>query len=241
MMIKTCNNFVKYSVFGIFPVMLLFVTASCGQNTGDSPISNLRINQNKEAEIGIGQTAMVQADIALEHGIADVAFELKNSAGVPIDTIWSSLDDADGQTKYAVSQEIQIPVTLRPGKYWLILSVEDTHSDIKRDSISLNLVLDNTIPIVGDLDVGINKNGSDLHLEAELTAVKKIDRVEVLIKGANWSKDISFDKASIKDQLSTTFHEHVHVSDAPSGAYTVFLTLYDQQGRMAKVEGSFRK
>lgn len=101
--------------------------------------------------------------------------------------------------------------------------------------------IDTTIPVITDLDVGINAKKNDLHIEAELSAVKKIDRVVVTLKGDNWTKDITFDQAPPRGELTTNFHQHVHVDEAPAGEYQVILTLHDQEGREAKAEGSFVK
>ena len=230
-----------YCFFRVFPISLLCFAVSCQQNFNDSPISGLRIDQSKDGQIALGQPGLLKADIALDKAIDFISFELKNSEGMLIEMDWPCIADVKGQQNYTLSQQFQVPTTVRSGKYWLILSVEDVQSLEHRDSILIDVVLDNTIPIIGALDVGINKKGNDLHLEAELTAISKIDRVEVLIEGEHFSKDVSFDKPSIKDQLTITFHEHVHVDDAPAGEYTVLLTLYDQEGRIAKAEGAFTK
>ena len=101
----------------------------------------------------------------------------------------------------------------------------------------------NARPVIEDLEVGIGDSheawiGSDLHLEAEITAEGKIDLVEVEIHsedGGDYEIEAEYDE--FRGLKNTTFHKHVDIpADTPAGNYHLHLTVTDQEGNQVTAE-----
>ncbi len=221
-------------------LMLSFVLFfSCSQH--QTGIQKLEIGENGVTEAFIGQLLPIRAEIELNEKIASIDIHI-----VPVEANkWSfnqQYTEAYAGRRTALFEEnIQIPDDAKVGNYELTIKVVGESGVTTEKQTNIRISVDSTVPIVGDLDVGINPKGNDLHLEADITATKKIKQVTVEIKGETWSKDFVFDKPQMKDQLSYKFHEHVHVEEAPKGEYKVVLTLEDQSGRKAVTTKSFQK
>ena len=88
--------------------------------------------------------------------------------------------------------------------------------------------------------------GSDVHLEAEISASSEIQRIELTIHAhelelengqENWefSKEFTDEKYQV---LNPTFHEHIDIpTNIPSGEYHIEFTVTDVNGETASVEG----
>lgn len=98
-------------------------------------------------------------------------------------------------------------------------------------------------PVISDLELGIGNShvayaGADLHIEAQIDAVNKIDVVAVDIHQEEGSSDkieATYDEyAGLKN---TTFHKHVDIPvETPTGTYHVHITVTDQEGYQTTVE-----
>ncbi|MBK9291883.1 MAG: DUF4625 domain-containing protein [Bacteroidetes bacterium] len=116
---------------------------------------------------------------------------------------------------------------------------------------------DDQKPSIKNLEIGYDNSGQvvageELHLEAEILAPEKIERVELeihkegghkslrLVFGAGeWHLEKVYDK--FKGLKDTDFHEHVDVpADAPAGDYHLHLSVIDQKGNKAEAEGELR-
>src|SRR5690606_36976234 len=92
--------------------------------------------------------------------------------------------------------------------------------------------------------------GSDVHLEAKISASAEIQRIELTIHAhdlelengqENWefSKEFTDEKYQV---LNPTFHEHIDIpTNIPSGEYHIEFTVTDVNGETASVEGQDRK
>ena len=227
---KTRLTFI-YALIGLFAV-------SCSSK--GNGISDLKIVGSDEG-VSVGQPSLIEADINVEDAIDEVQITWEPTSGDGWQLAAAFTDGLQGQQSVRFSEYIDVPVDAAPGKYRLTMKVKQQDGTEIEESVDATLTIDSTVPVASDLDVGINAAGNDLHLETELTAVKKIQQVTVQVNGAAWSKDFTFDGSRIKDQLSLHFHEHVHIDEAPAGNYQVVLTVEDQEGRSASVEGSFTK
>ncbi|WP_421823826.1 DUF4625 domain-containing protein [Flagellimonas oceanensis] len=88
--------------------------------------------------------------------------------------------------------------------------------------------------------------GSDIHLEAEITAEGTVSTIELSIHGhdlevgegeVEWDFEQTYSDASYL-VINPTFHEHVDIpSNIPSGEYHVTLTVTDELGNSTEVEG----
>jgi hypothetical protein len=126
----------------------------------------------------------------------------------------------------------------------VLLSVTACNKDDRKPSIkNLEIGYDNSGQVIA---------GEELHLEAEMLAPEKIDRVELEIHkeggqkslhvkftAGEWHLQKVYDK--FKGLKNTDFHEHVDVPlSAPGGDYHLHLSLIDQKGNKAEAEGELR-
>jgi len=236
--VRTIDFVPKVGLVVLMLAIGLFVSCSA-----DRPgVRHLEVGEKGSAEAFVGQPLPVRAEIALGEKIASVEVRITTSDADGWSFRQQYADSYAGKDKVSFAETVQIPESAKVGSYAVRLTVMGEKHASEEATLDIRLSVDSSVPVVGDLDVGINAAGSDLHLETDITAAKKIKQVKVEIKGAAWSKDFIFDKAPMKDQLSHTFHEHVHeVEEAPPGTYEVLLTVEDQAGRKAAVRGSFEK
>lgn len=219
--------------------MLLFFAMGCNyENTG---ISRLRVGVDGDAESYIGQRLLLQARLSAETGIRYADIEIRPL----VDEGWTFtqryVEKFAGKKRVTFAEDIAVPPTADAGDYQLALRVTD-HNDITvSETTTFKLIIDHTVPIATDLDVGINAAGNDLHLETQLTAPEGIKKVRVKIKGDSWDDELIFSGKRVVGQLSHHFHEHVPVGEAPSGNYRVTVWLVDQKDREFQTEGAFTK
>jgi hypothetical protein len=101
-------------------------------------------------------------------------------------------------------------------------------------------------PVISGLEIGPNNNktahpGGDVHVEAQVTATENIESITLEIKSKNstgWSLKTTYTDgfAGLKN---AEFHKHVDVPvDAVLGAYEVYLTARDKNGKETKVEST---
>ncbi|MDR0422513.1 MAG: DUF4625 domain-containing protein [Proteiniphilum sp.] len=83
--------------------------------------------------------------------------------------------------------------------------------------------------------------GSDVHLEAVITAeglIREIT-VEVRWQSGNFRFGETYAGAKYAGVKNATFHEHVDVpADAPEGEYRLLLTVTDHEGQTASAESA---
>ena len=83
--------------------------------------------------------------------------------------------------------------------------------------------------------------GSDLHIEASIEALNRIEFIQVtihpegehgsfkMVEEDHWEVDTTY--LNFKDLRSTVFHEHINVpTDAEPGDYHFHLVVVDQEG-----------
>jgi len=215
----------------------LFVSCSADR----SGVRNLEVGEKGSAEAFVGQELPVRAEIALGEKIASVEVRITPSGADGWSFRQQYAGNYAGKDNVSFAETVQVPEGAKVGSYVVGLRAMGEKEAAEEATVDIRLSVDSSVPVVGDLDVGINAAGNDLHLEADITAAKKIKQVSVEVKGAAWSKVFTFDKAPMKDQMSYTFHEHVHVDEAPPGMYEVVLTVGDQAGRNAVAHGNFEK
>lgn len=82
--------------------------------------------------------------------------------------------------------------------------------------------------------------GSDLHIEAQITAEGLIARIDVEIhqeEGGSFEIEQSYTEGKYIDVKNTEFHEHIDIpADAPAGEYHFHLTVTDRLGQTATAE-----
>lgn len=217
----------------------LGILFSCtGEGSG---ISKMRVGEKDSGEAFIGLPMPVKADVSLDENIVGV--ELEMTAQSPEEWTFSQQfkDKYAGANAVKFDEEFMFPNGTEAGNYELTLTVTGESGAIVQQKRNFRISVDSTVPVVDELEVGINAAGDDLHLAAHITAAKKIRQVVLSVEGADWSKEFVFEQARVKDQTAVHFHEHAHVDEAPAGVYSVILTVEDHDGRKAAATGTFQK
>jgi len=199
------------------------------------------VGPNGNAEAYVGQQFLFQARLSAEAGIQYTEVDIQPTSGEGWTFNQRYTEKLAGKKRVTFAAEVAVPLTADAGNYQLVLRMTDNNNITVSEMAPFELIIDNTVPTAGDLDVGINAAGNDLHLETELTAPAGIEKVVVEIQGDNWSNELTFSGGQLTGQLSNHFHEHVAVGDAPGGNYRVTLRLIDQKDREFKTEGTFVK
>lgn len=229
----------KISLMAVILFFLAF-SACSGDRIG---ISKMVVGEKDSGEATIGSPMLVKANIFLDENISGIELEMisQNSEGEEWTYSQQFTDKYSGANSARFDEQFMFPNGTEAGNYDLTLTVTGESGAIVQEKRKLRISVDSTVPVVDELEVGINASGDDLHLAAHITAVKKIRQVILSVESEDWSKEFVFEQARIKDQTSIHFHEHAHVDDAPAGIYTVVLTVEDQDGRKASATGTFEK
>ncbi len=224
----------------LMAVVLFFIMlSSCsGDRTG---ISKMVVGEKDAAEAFIGLPLLVKAEIALEENIASIDLHMATANTGDWTFTQHFTEKYSGSNTASFDEQFMFPNGTEAGNYELTLVVTGESGAVVERKRNFRISVDSTVPVVEELEVGINASGDDLHLAAHITAAKKIRQVILSVEGPDWSREFVFDKARIKDQMSVHFHEHAHVDEAPAGQYVVILTVEDQDGRKAAATGSFEK
>jgi len=196
-------------------------------------------NDNKQAFVG--QTLDLEAILNLSAPLTgiDVTVEPQGEKGWRFEQHFE--EQLNKGTSIPLKKQINIPDTASVGKYIVAISAIQEDNQRAEKQIEVDFVIDSTVPILSPLDVGLNKAGNDLHLETEITAAKKIAKINVHIKGESWHESYDFTGQKFEGKLSLHFHEHIHVDDAPNGIYEITVTVEDGEGRTGTAIGSFEK
>lgn len=234
---NTNDKTAKVSLMALMLSISLLFSCSNGQ-TG---ITKIEIGEKGKSEAFIGSHLPIKAEINLNEKIKSIEVQIALAKTTDWSLNRSYREKYVGNSKVHFNESFEIPYDAEVGNYELMLKVNGENGAVEEKRTRIQISVDSTVPIVGDLDVGINAKGNDLHLETDITAAKKIKQVSVALKGKEWSKDFVFDKPAIKDHVSYNFHEHVNVNEAPKGEYEVVLTVEDQEGRKASTTNSFQK
>lgn len=230
----------KQHIIGLL-ALFFFAFSSC---SGDRPgISKMVVGEKDSGEATVGSPMLVRANISLDENITGVELQMASLDPEMGEGTFSQQfsDKYSGSDAVKFDEQFMFPSATEAGNYELTLTVTGESGAILQQKRSFRISVDSTVPVVDELEVGINARGDDLHLAAHITAVKKIRQVILGLEGEDWSKEFVFEQARIKDQTSIHFHEHAHVDDAPAGIYTVVLTVEDQDGRKASATSTFEK
>lgn len=99
-------------------------------------------------------------------------------------------------------------------------------------------------PVISNIELGTSNShigviGSDLHVEAEVTAEAKISKIEVLIHQEENSETWTYDSVytEFAGLKNTIFHKHVSIplSTVP-GTYCFHFIVTDEEGQQSSVE-----
>jgi hypothetical protein len=98
-------------------------------------------------------------------------------------------------------------------------------------------------PTISGLEIGDSNSmkatiGGDLHLDAEIVAEARIERIKVeLHPEGEMGEDIEEEYTSYAGQKNADFHEDLEIpSTAVAGEYHFHMTVIDQEGNSTSVE-----
>lgn len=220
-------------------VACLLAVAGCKQ--GGTGISEIQLGNAGNNEGFVGQELPITARVSAHAAIDYIDIEIQPQAEDGWTFKQRYTEGMAGGKSVIFKAGVAVPAVAEAGDYRLVLRATDADGDVIEATAVFKLSIDSTVPTASDLEVGINKAGNDLHLEAELTAPAGIAKVKVEIKGDAWRDEFTFSGKELAGQLTHHFHEHVHVGEAPGGTYTVIMTVVDRQGREYRTEGTFTK
>ena len=105
---------------------------------------------------------------------------------------------------------------------------------------------DDTVPkpVISEMELGTSNShigiiGSDLHVEAEVTAEAKISKIEVLIHQEDNNDAWTFDSVytEFEGLKNTTFHKHIDIPlTVDTGTYCFHFIVTDQNGQQSSIE-----
>lgn len=99
-------------------------------------------------------------------------------------------------------------------------------------------------PVISELELGLGNSlvgiiGSDLHVEAEVTAEARISKIEVLIHQEDNSDAWTFDSVytEFAGLKNTTFHKHIDIPlTVTAGTYCFHFIVTDEDGQQTAIE-----
>lgn len=144
-------------------------------------------------------------------------------------------------------EHVDIPAATPAGDYKLTFTVTDKagQSSVFTSDLKIEVPVEGS-PVINITEAGENNSktavvGGEMHLEAEISAPKKIDNIEVELHNteAKYEKVFTF-KEKYLGQAEAHFHEHLQIpADAPAGEYHIHFTVTDAEGNSTteEVEG----
>ncbi len=102
-------------------------------------------------------------------------------------------------------------------------------------------------PVIKNLELGIKNSheayiGADIHIEAEIEAENKIDKITVEIhQNKNGGTEIKKVYTEFSGQRNTNFHKHLDIpKDAKEGEYHLHFTVTDLSGNQTDIEETIK-
>lgn len=150
----------------------------------------------------------------------------------------------DCTTTTSGEESIEIPSTATPGEYHFHLKVVDKNG--KTSEVDADIIIEANsanAPVISGLEIGMNDNhkatvGGDLHLDAAITAVGLIDKIEIDLHPESGSgDDIEAVFTNYAGQSDIDFHNHIEIpATATPGEYHFHIKVTDQQGQTTSVD-----
>ena len=223
--------------------------ASCDNDDNQSvskPVAAL-------AEVGEenNKTAMVGKDLHLEGNleadglIARIDLQIATADGktIVLTKTWTD-EKYIGKRNTLFHEHVDIPATVSEGDYKLAFTVTDKLGQAATFTSDLRIEAPaEGAPTISLTEVGEDNGktavvGGEMHLEAGITAPKKIDNIKVELHNtsADYEKVFTF-KEKYLGQTTAKFHEHLQIpADAPVGEYHLHFTVTDAEGNTTTEE-----
>lgn len=220
------------------------IFAACSKDNDDLPaaptVNLVELGSNNSKLAYAGADLHLDAEILAPGNIASVQVEIhpEGSAGWQYDSLYT--EGLAGLKNAEFHKHIDIPEDAAAGHYHFHLVVTDQRGQRTEVEDELEIQVDPTLPSLTGLEVALNDDKTELHLEAEIAAPNKIASVVVEIHGP-WEKEFEYTDAAMVGQTSYHFHKHLDLSEAPAGHYHVHVKIVDQAGKEREFEDHFDK
>ena len=222
-------------------VAALFSACKKDKITEIPKISDLEVGSNNNKTAFPGTDLHIEADLIAAENIAKVSLDINPVAATGWKFSKEFVTGYAGSKNAEFHEHIDVPADAAIGKYRVVLTLTDQQGQVTKIESDLELKFDPTLPQATGFEVGLNTAGNDLHMEANITAVNKIARVEVEIHGGNYEKEVVYTDAAMVGQTTYNFHKHLNVTDVPKGHYHVHLKIVDQANKENEFEEHFDK
>ena len=251
-------KFMKKSLF--FAALLLlgasvFVFPSCDNNDDPTeqiaakPVADLaEVSEENSKTAVAGKDLHLEGDLLAEGLIARIDLTVTTADGktTVLSKSWTE-GKYIGVRNTTFHEHVDVPANVSAGDYKLSFTVTDQTGQSTTFASDLKI----EVPAAGAPEItiteageGNNKTavaGEEMHLEATISAPKKIAEIEVELHNtaAKYEKVFTF-TGKYLGETSATFHEHLLVpADAPAGEYHIHFTVTDAEGNATteEVEG----
>lgn len=208
----------------------------------DAPsITNLEIGTNNNKTAYPGTDIHLEADLFSASNLAGVQLTIKPKSGSGWNFSQNYTDGFVNIKNASFHKHIDVPTTAALGSYLVTITVTDVLGKSTVVVSDLEIKYDPTLPNATGFEVGLNTAGNDLHVEASVSAINKIAKIEVEVHGSAWEEDFWFTDVSMVGLTNYNFHKHLDVTAAPKGHYHVHLKIVDQLGKENEFEEHFDK
>lgn len=204
-------------------------------------LADIEIGSDNNKTGYAGGDIHIEANITAPGTIAHVRLEIHPESGSGWEFEETFTEDLAGLKNASFHEHIEIPADAATGHYHLHMVVTDEQGMIAELEEEIEVVEDATLPSISELEIEVEDEGAELHVETTVTAPNNIAAVEVEVHGDSWEKDFRFEDANMVGQSSYNFVKHIDIAAAPSGHYHLHLKVIDQAGKEKEFEGHFDK
>lgn len=127
-------------------------------------------------------------------------------------------------------EHIDIPQDARAGKYTVLLLVADALGEKSQDKVDFEIKADASLPAIKDRSLKVLSR-STLNLSGTIQALGKVNRIELEVQSAAWSKKFLWNEPAMVDQQTFQLDKNIDITGAPAGHYHINVTLFDQVGK----------
>ncbi|RZK21294.1 MAG: DUF4625 domain-containing protein [Pedobacter sp.] len=209
--------------------------------TDPPTITNLEVGTSNNKTAYPGTDIHFEADLFAASNLASIDLTIKPKTGTGWNFNQNYTEGFANVKNASFHKHIDVPTNAALGSYIVTIKVTDQLGRTTEVTSDLEIKYDPTLPNATGFEVGLNTAGNDLHVEATLSAINKIARVEVEVHGSAWETDFLFTDVAMVGLTSYNFHKHLDVTAAPKGHYHVHLKIVDQLGKENEFEEHFDK
>lgn len=241
-------NFNFKSVVYSLSILTVVSLTSCnkdddGSGSSAPGITIIELGESNSHKATIGADLHMEAEVVAEGTIEKIEVDMhpESGSGNDIEAVYTNYA---GQKNADFHEHIEIPSTATPGEYHFHLKVVDKNG--KTSEVDADIIIEANsanAPVISGLEIGMNDNhkatvGGDLHLDAAITAVGLIDKIEIDLHPESGSgDDIEAVFTNYAGQSDIDFHNHIEIpATATPGEYHFHIKVTDQQGQTTSVD-----